>query len=53
MNDARSDEVQYRKSRRLRAAAEESECWEKTGRRLPSIKWVGTDKGVDNHPLDA
>ena len=42
---ARSEEVSYMEGRGIWTVRPVSECWEKTGRKPVSVRWVDTDKG--------
>ena len=42
---ARAEEVGYMEGRGIWSVRPVSECWEKTGRKPVSVRWVDTDKG--------
>ena len=41
----RSEEIGCMKGRRIWSVKDTGECWERTGRKPVSVKWVDTDKG--------
>ena len=43
--EARREDILYMKYRRIWSQVDEDECWEKTGKKLVSVKWVDTNKG--------
>ena len=47
----RKEEISYMQKRGMWSVKDVGECWERTGKKPTSVKWVDTDKGTVTDPL--